>query len=219
LDKGPDSKFFRTALKHNALKILQIVWEGSFKPLEGRTTKTFLRTSMLRSTILKNSRLTERKKNFTLDNALQYHKNKRKSKNFSISELLMNFKRKNNHQAIAEIMKWKYLEYDRDLMNVLFKEELYDEVYNLIWNRKNIAIRFNKDQFREVIKNGEQLDLILYFLRIQDCRVILDEPEVQKSIVNNYMKTGNKLYYGAEMLVAVYRSTWQQGLTKYKNLI
>jgi hypothetical protein len=126
----------------------------------------------------------------------------------------MNYKRKKNLYAINEIMKWKYLEFDKDLIEVLFKEELYDEVYNLIWNRKNIAIKFTKDQFREVIKNGEQLDLILYFLRIHDCRVILDEPEVQKSIVNNYMKTGNKLYYGAEMLVAVYKSTWQQGLTK-----
>ncbi len=86
-------------------------------------------------------------------------------------------------------MKWKYLEYDKDLMSILFQEELYDEVYNLIWNsKKNLELNFNKDQFREVIKNGEQLDLILYFLKIPDCKVILDEPDVQRSIVKNYMK-------------------------------
>jgi hypothetical protein len=83
-------------------------------------------------------------------------------------------------------MKWKYLQYDRKLITVLFQEELYDEVHNLIWNAKH-TLDFNEDQFRIVIKNGEQLDLILYFLDITDCRVILDEPSVQKDIVDNYM--------------------------------
>jgi hypothetical protein len=70
----------------------------------------------------------------------------------------------------------------------LFEEELYDEVYNLIWNAKQIQLNFTKEHFREVIKNGEQLDLILYFLNIADCRVILDEPSVQKDIVDIYMR-------------------------------
>ncbi len=129
-----------------------------------------------------------RKSSFTIQNALQYHRNKKKGKNFKISELLLYLKRRKNMQAISDIMKWKYLEYDKDLLSILFQEELYDEVYNLIWNRKNLELNFNKDQFREVIKNGEQLDLILYFLKIPDCKVILDEHEVQKSIVRNYMK-------------------------------
>lgn len=214
MDKSSESKFFKIAIKYKAFKILQIVWESSYKPVYNKGSRNSLKYSLYNSTILKPSRNLDRRRNFTLVNAIQYHKNKKNSKSFTISELIMILKKEKNRQAISEIMKWRFLEYDKDLISILFQEELYDEVYNLIWNRKNICLKFNKDQFREVIKNGEQLDLILYFLRIPDCRVILDELDVQKSIVKNYMKTGKKMYYGAEMLVAVYKSTWQQGLTK-----
>lgn len=196
------------------------MWENSFTSISDKTSKSQRKTLLGNSTYLK-SKSTYRKGNFTLQNALKYHKNKKKYKNFQISELLLYFKRRKNKQAIIEILKWKYLEFDKNLFTILFREELYDEVYNLIWNRKNLELNFNKDQFREVIKNGEQLDLILYFLKITECKVILDEQDVQKSIVKNYMKyiilklrSGKKVYYGAEMLVCIYRTSWHQNFTK-----
>ena len=79
------------------------------------------------------------------------------------------------------------MEFDNELVPVLFKEELYNEVYSLIWNVKEIQLNFTKEHFREVIKNGEQLDLIIYFLKLPDCRIILDESVVQKDIVDIYM--------------------------------
>jgi hypothetical protein len=188
LDKGPDSKFYNAAVKYNSLKVLRFVWESSWKNFSDKGGTNTLKKNLTDSSTILKSKSFVRKSNFTIQNALQYHKNKKKNKNFKISELLLYFKKRNNKHAIAEILKWKFLEYDRDLLNILFQEELYNEVFNLIWNRKNLELNFTKDQFREVIKNGEQLDLILFFLKIPDCKVILDEADVQKSIVKNYMK-------------------------------
>ncbi len=72
---------------------------------------------------------------------------------------------------------------------------------------------FTKDQFKIVIKL-EQIDLILYFLKMRECRVVLEEFEVQEIIVEKYMKYGSKMYYGAEMLLFIYKSNWNNDLTK-----
>jgi len=60
----------------------------------------------------------------------------------------------------------------------------------------------------------EQIDLILYFIKIRECRVILDEYSIQSTIVENYMKFGSKMYYGAEMLIYIYKLNWNNDLTK-----
>jgi hypothetical protein len=85
-------------------------------------------------------------------------------------------------------MKWKFLESDKELLTTLFNNNCFDDVYNLIWKNKNFNLSFTKEQFKIVINDGEQLDLILYFLKSRDCRVILDDIDVQRNIVKNYMK-------------------------------
>jgi hypothetical protein len=61
--------------------------------------------------------------------------------------------------------------------------------------------------FKIVIDN-EELELIIYFLRIKDCRVILEDHAIQKKIIEKYIRFGHKFYYGAEMLSYIYKIVW-----------
>lgn len=49
---------------------------------------------------------------------------------------------------------------------------------------------------------------------MRECRVILEEFEIQETIVEKYMKYGSKMYYGAEMLLYIYKLNWNNDLTK-----
>jgi hypothetical protein len=100
-------------------------------------------------------------------------------------------------------MKWKYIEYDSHLLDTLFNNSCFDEIYMLMRKKKNSAWLFNKEQFHIVIDNGEQLDLILYFLKVSDCVTLLQDFNIQKTIIEIYFRSGRKLYYGVEMLCAI----------------
>jgi hypothetical protein len=85
-------------------------------------------------------------------------------------------------------MKWKYIEYDKDLLDTLFTNSCFDDIYALMRSRKNSPWLFNKEQFNIVINDGEQLDLILYFLKIKKCVTLLEDKVVQRKIIEVYFK-------------------------------
>ena len=93
-----------------------------------------------------------------------------------------------------------------ELLNTLFNVGCFDEISILLYRKPN-HWPLLKEQFEKVII-GERLDLIIYFIKIRECRVVLDYPEIQKIIASKYMKEGNKIYYGAEMLNYIYKTNW-----------
>ena len=105
------------------------------------------------------------------------------------------------------------MEHDQNLLSVLFQKNCFEEISNLIWKKKIYNWNFTKEHFKFIIEQ-EQIDLILYFVKIRDCRVILEDYGIQNRIVNKYMKYGSKIYYGAEMLIYVYKLNWNNDLTK-----
>ena len=89
---------------------------------------------------------------------------------------------------IKEIIKWNNLDKDEDFLQCLFDKSFFDEVSFLLYSEKySFSWNRTKDQFRIVINNKE-LDLIIYFLTIRECRIVLDESGIQEFIVQNYMK-------------------------------
>ncbi len=133
---------------------------------------------------------------------------------FSLSMLVEKFSDARNKQAINEILDWKHLEKDNQLLEKLFQKKCFDEISNLIFKKKLInKWNINQNQFKLVIEH-EEFDLILFFLKIKHCRKLLDEHSIQSKIVNKYIKMGSRLYYGAEMLSYVYKLSWNNELTK-----
>jgi hypothetical protein len=174
----------KAALRSNSLKVLQYVWESNFENYNFKKRKTVNLSMTMRSSLTNKT-----KKAFNLNNLLTYHQNKQKSKNFNVSQIITHYSHtKGSKNHLAEIMKWKYLEYDMDLLTTLFTNLCFNEIYTLMWKKTNHSWTFTKDQFRIVINNGEQMDLILYFLKLRECRLVLDEADVQRKIVKYYLK-------------------------------
>lgn len=76
---------------------------------------------------------------------------------------------------------------DKELLSCLFHLKCFEEISILIHNHRNEDWPFKKEQFKMVIEQ-EELDLILFFLRRRECRVVLEEHHIQKRIVNTYLK-------------------------------
>jgi len=69
----------------------------------------------------------------------------------------------------------------------LFQLECFEEISILINNHKNEDWPYKKEQFISVIKQ-EQLDLIFFFLKRRECREVLFHHEIQKVIVDKYLR-------------------------------
>lgn len=113
---------------------------------------------------------------------------------------------------IMEITSWKHLDADKNLIEKLFLLNKFEEINILIWKREYNWVLTN-EHFKKVIEAKES-DLILYFLKISDCRIELNNHSIQKIIVSNYIANGNTMYYGAEMLGYIYKTRWNNKLTK-----
>jgi hypothetical protein len=172
------------ALKSNSLKVLQYVWESSYESQNLKKKKSIFINNTIRSSISNKLR-----KSINPNSLNTYLPNKQKNKSFNVSQIISHYSQnKSKHNFLSEIMKWKYLEFDMDLLTTLFTHLCFNEIYTLMWKQTNHSWTFTKDQFRIVINNGEQLDLILYFLNLRECRLVLDEVEIQRKIVKHYMK-------------------------------
>lgn len=78
-----------------------------------------------------------------------------------------------------------------------------------------------KTQFFEDIIYKKQCELIIFYLQERDLRQILNDPKIQKFIVDEYIPYGDKLYYASEMLSYIFKTFWDSSLTKNlcKNII
>ena len=120
---------------------------------------------------------------------------------FTISDILEKLFQVNSLEIIQEIISsWKYLDNDTTLLQTLFRNKAYDEISILLYRYPNHEHwRITPQNFKEVILN-EGLDLIILCLNEKGCKVVLEDLNIQKTIVNNYLLAGEKMYYGAEML-------------------
>jgi hypothetical protein len=84
-------------------------------------------------------------------------------------------------------LKWKYISNDKKLLDTLFTNNYFDEIYTLMSISKT-RWNFTSEQFKIVIYNGSQLDLILYFLRDPSCVKLLHDGDIQQHIVKKYLK-------------------------------
>jgi len=127
---------------------------------------------------------------------------------FSITDLLERLFKINQRDLIQEIIySWKYLDNDSTLLQTLFRNKAYDEISILLYRYPNHPHwRISQNNFREVIQN-EGLELIILCLQEDECKLILEERRIQRIIVNNYLLHGEKLYYGAEMLSNVKKTS------------
>jgi hypothetical protein len=129
-----------------------------------------------------------------------------------ISELVEKLENLGYISEILEITNWRNLDADSQLIEKLFTLNKFEEINILIWKREYTWI-LTKDHFKKVIE-AKECDLILYFLKINHCRVELNDHGIQKTIVSNYIANGNTMYYGAEMLGYIYKTRWDNKLTK-----
>lgn len=97
------------------------------------------------------------------------------------------------------------------MLETLFEIQCFDDISTLIY-RKTGNWHFTEQQFQILIDKGE-LDLILFYLKIRKCRVILMNHNIQNTIVYKYIKYGNKIYYGAEMLSYISKNSWNMNIT------
>ena len=120
---------------------------------------------------------------------------------FTITDLLDRLFIIQSRDIIQEIISsWKYLDNDSTLLQTLFRNKAYDEISILLYRYPNHPHwRISQNNFREVIKN-DGLELIILCLQEDECKLVLEDRKIQRTIVNNYFLQGEKLYYGAEML-------------------
>ena len=89
---------------------------------------------------------------------------------------------------------------DNELFYSLFKCGLYDEINILTYrypNNKNWF--FTPQNFKSIIRD-KAVNLILLCLKVDECKEVLKEDEIQKNIISNYLTKGHLIYYGAELL-------------------
>ena len=133
---------------------------------------------------------------------------------FSLTFLIDKFTETDKKEDIKYVIFWRFIEKDENFLEKLFEKKCFDEISTLIYKKNFInKWKLNKEQFKIVIEQ-EEFDLILFFLSVKSCIIILQDSRIQAFIVRRYIKSGSKLYYGAEMLSYIYKLSWNSELTK-----
>ena len=184
-----NGQVIRTAIKNRNKDFLKFIWEAPILSLQKCKDN-------------KNKKeINNNNKNDTVENECKYFNNGMKVIN--ISSLIEAKKNKFSlsKDLISEMIStWKFLDMDNDLFASLFKCGLYDEINILIYrypNHKNWY--FTQQNFKTIIRD-KVVNLILPCLKVDECKEILRDDEIQKNIVSNYLTKGHIMYYGAEML-------------------
>ncbi len=179
-----------TAINNSCLKFLQSVWELSFdekkRLVSNHKTKfrTFSPSFNHSHTVFSDNHL----KNSLFGHFAGYNPNFNNGlAPFKISLLIEKFAKNKNNEAIKYIITWNNLESDHEFLQKLFDYNCFDEISILIYSAKRLKWPITKEMFRSIIINDE-LDLLLFFLKIQECRLILEHPDIQKFIVEKYMR-------------------------------
>jgi hypothetical protein len=203
-----DEKIINEAVMNSSLSFLRYLWEQSHITKDEKFL--FKRSSNNENYKIRNEKNKSMLQvNFNLGNNFNNG-----NLVFELSYLIKQFSKvvPFNQAPIHEIISnWNFIEKDRNLLATLFEVHCFDDISTLIYRIPG-RWEFTKEQFSVLIEEGE-LDLILYYVRIRECRVILENPENQKKIINNYIRFGNKMYYGAEMLSYISRSNWNMNST------
>lgn len=131
---------------------------------------------------------------------------------FKVSAIINSRKGKISRPNICKMLKWKYLENDRQLIDTLMKHKFYEEILILLNDNRDLNWTFKPEYFVDLLESNDCL-LIPYFLQYVDLKKYINKSETQKQIVEKYIKYGNKIYYGAEMLSQVYKNSWNQDNT------
>lgn len=206
------------AIQSKSIEFLKFIWENTFRRPDEERDEGYSKTRLMLQQSMKFSSLGEygtKRSIFIhqIQKASTGNFNKGAPLFFIGKDLVPRLKNKDDKIFLNRIInEWKYIEYDEELLNNLFENLCFDEISTLIW-KKRLPWNFTKEHFKLAIEH-DQFELILHFIRLRDCRSVLNEKPYQKKIVDQYMKFGNKMFYGAEMLVYIYQSQWDYGLTK-----
>ena len=132
---------------------------------------------------------------------------------FMISDLIDKIYKNGNKELIVEIVSlWKFLDKDRNLLQALLNNKSYDEISILLYRYPyNTHWKFTENNFKDIIENCG-LDLILLCLHDAECRTILENHSIQETIVSQYLSEGEKMYYGAEMLSYISKTSFDLSL-------
>ena len=184
-DENPqDKSVIEVAIETSSMAFLKFTWEKSNETYDeqNRNSVTFKHLT------LKNI-LSAKKKSILYHQSLKLNSsylNKREVV-FTLSYLVAEFKRRGKFSYLNQIITdWKYLDGDEEFLKTLFDNNCFSQICTLIWKNK-IFWTFNEENFKKVIEH-EQVDLILHFLQLRECRNILNTVVIQKTIVNNCTK-------------------------------
>jgi hypothetical protein len=192
------------------LNFLKTIWENTFSTGNGTMHGSMVNKTMAERKNSKFLKFLEPKKRGTINNEILFNNGQ---PIFWPKDLIKYYKDLKNINAMKHVIKWNYLDQDTMLLSVLFDTASYDKIAALIFTGQINRWEITKDQFRMVIEQS-RLDLIVYFLNLRSCRMILEDFQIQQTVVSSYMKVGYKMYYGAEMLTYIYKINWNNELTK-----
>lgn len=195
-----NSEVIETAVQYNSKTFLRFIWETTNHLAENkgvvrrRTAKSLHKSSV-------SSNIASKHIQTIFETSIHKTVFNQGNKVFMISELIDRISKLNNQDMIHEIVSvWKFLDKDKNLLQELFQKRFYEEIAILIYRYpNNINWKFSTQNFKEVIEN-RGLELIQLCLQDKDCRHVLEEAEIQNVIIQDYINSGERMYYGAEML-------------------
>ena len=205
--------YIKNGSLYNSKEFLQFIWETRNKRNEIQVNKIYSKKrhklKLLKNDIfsIEDEAIKSHLQNF-FETSISNTIFKDITIDFSITDLLERLFKINQRDLIQEIISsWKYLDNDSTLLQTLFRNKAYDEISILLYRYPNHPHwRISQTNFREVIQN-DGLELIILCLQEDECKLILEDRKIQRTIVNNYLLHGEKLYYGAEMLSNVKKTS------------
>ena len=107
---------------------------------------------------------------------------------FCVSSLVEKFEKNKCSKNIKELLEWKFIDKDKDLLQKLFDYKCFEEITLLIYKyKKKFKWSLTREMFKTIILK-EELDLLIFFIKIKDCRIILEDQSIQKLIIDKYIK-------------------------------
>jgi hypothetical protein len=183
------------AVTNSSIKFLKFIWELCFDIEKEEKTKQSYNHLSVKSFRTNYKTVSEMSKEKTsskknIYGAVSMNKNNNFNQGntpFMLSNLVEKFALAKKYEEIHEIIEWKNLSVDNDLLQRLFDNNCFNEISLLLSKTKKIRWLLTKDMFRSVIEN-EELDLILFFLTKPEVNSLIKDPLIQKKIVDKYIK-------------------------------
>ena len=203
-----NSEVIESALINNSKTFLRYIWENTHNQNINLTTKNKSGISVKGAERLS---INDKKRSHIMtifETSMKQSVFNQGNLVFMVSDLVDKIYNLGVIELIHEIVSvWKYIDKDKNLLQALFRNQAYDEISILMYRfPDNENWKFSAKNIREVIENNG-LELILLCLKQNDCESVLDNPEIQNIIINNYLELGEKMYYGAEMLSHVKKTS------------